>query len=205
MAVPGAPPVRRFVASLTVLLAAALVTGCDQTMGGTEGFVTGSGVVTLVEPAERSPAPEVAGTSLEGEPLTLTDFAGSVVVLNVWGSWCGPCRKEAPELVSAARQLDEADVRFLGINVRDISGRAAPRAFVDNFGIPYPSIYDPDSSTLLGFRNTLPPDAIPSTLVIDRRGRIAARVLGEVDESTLVDLVRDVADTDPSTTTGQTS
>jgi thiol-disulfide isomerase/thioredoxin len=173
---------------LPVLLAAA---GCSQSMGGAEGFVAGSGTVTVLPEAERPAAPKVAGRSLDGEPLALGDFAGSTVVLNVWGSWCAPCREEAPDLVRAAERLRDQDVRFLGINVRE-PGVASAQAFVRSYDVPYPSIYDSDGSELLGFRGTLPPEAIPSTLVIDPQGRVAARVLGTVDESTLVGLVSDV-------------
>lgn len=167
------------------------VAGCSQTMGGAEGFVSGSGTVTVVDAADRVEAPNPSGRTLSGKQLALKDFTGSTVVLNVWGSWCAPCRQEAPDLVRAAKRLADRDVRFLGINVRE-SGVASARAFVRNYGLPYPSIYDADGSELLGFRDTLPPDAIPSTLVIDERGRVAARVLGTVDADTLVALVDDV-------------
>jgi thiol-disulfide isomerase/thioredoxin len=175
-----------------VLLAVLLgLTGCSQPMGGVEGFVAGSGTVTVLPEGERVEAPDVSGRSLDGRPLSLDDFAGSTVVLNVWGSWCAPCREEAPGLVRAARRLGERDVQFLGINVRE-PGVASAKAFVRSYDVPYPSIYDSDGSELLGFRGTLPPDAIPSTLVIDPRGRVAARVLGTVDDSTLVGLVSEV-------------
>jgi thiol-disulfide isomerase/thioredoxin len=165
--------------------------GCAESMGGAEGFVAGSGTVTVLDEAKRVPAPELSGRSLSGRPLALDDFAGSTVVLNVWGSWCAPCRAEAPALIKAAKRLGDRDVQFLGVSVRE-PGVASAKAFVRNFGVPYPSIYDSDGSQLLGFRDTLPPDAIPSTLVIDSQGRVAARVLGPVDESTLVGLVNDV-------------
>ena len=170
-----------------------LVGGCSAagSTTGTQGFVSGSGAVSVVDPEEREPAPVVAGTTLTGERLSLADFAGDVVVLNVWGSWCPPCRAEAPELSAAARRLARDGVKFLGIDVRD--NPATARAFVAAADIPYPSISDQSGSTLLGFRGTLPPNAIPSTLVVDADGDVAARVLGPVTESTLVGLVRDVA------------
>jgi len=172
------------------MVSAAAMNGCTQRVGGAAGYVGGTGVVTVVEPAERKAAPDIAGESLDGEPLALADFAGSVVVLNVWGSWCAPCRSEAPALVAAAETLAPDDVQFLGINVREPGQQSNARAFVRSYEIPYPSIYDPDSSTLLGIEPR--PAAIPSTIVIDRDGQVAALVLGEVDESTLVELVRDV-------------
>lgn len=182
--------VSSFLAALMLVVSVA-ATGCAESMGGAEGFVAGSGTVTVLDAAKRVPAPELSGRSLSGRPLALDDFAGSTVVLNVWGSWCAPCREEAPALIRAAERLDDRDVQFLGVSVRE-PGVASAKAFVRNFGVPYPSIYDSDGSQLLGFRETLPPDAIPSTLVVDPQGRVAARVLGPVDESTLVGLVNDV-------------
>jgi thiol-disulfide isomerase/thioredoxin len=164
--------------------------GAEPAAEAAQGFVSGSGTVSVIDAAQRKPAPVADGETLTGEPLSFADFAGRVVVVNVWGSWCPPCRAEAPDLVAAARRLAPDDVAFVGINVRDT--RANAQAFVEGANIPYPSLFDQSGSTLLGFRDSLPPNAIPSTLVIDARGNVAARVLGPVDESTLVGLVRDV-------------
>jgi thiol-disulfide isomerase/thioredoxin len=178
----------RTAAALAVLAALAATSGCSQTQGGPAGFVSGAGTVTVVPSGEREPAPAISGESLEGEPLDLADYAGRVVVLNVWGSWCGPCRSEARELAEAAHELPDA--QFMGINVRDHGQQARARAFAERYGVPYPSIYDPDGSTLLGLRPRA--SAIPSTVVIDAEGNIAAMVLGEVTRSTLVGLVEDI-------------
>jgi thiol-disulfide isomerase/thioredoxin len=177
---------------LFALAALAVLSGCSASgaQPAGQGFVAGSGTVTVLAEAERAAAPPVAGQTLDGERVALADFAGQVVVVNVWGSWCVPCRTEAPRLAAAADRLAGEGVRFLGVNIRDSVAQA--RAFVRRYGLAYPSIFDPDGSTLLGFRDTLPPNAIPSTLVVDRSGRVAARVLGEVDETTLVGLARDV-------------
>ena len=164
--------------------------GAEPAAEAAQGFVSGSGTVSVIDAAQRKPAPVADGETLTGEPLSFADFAGRVVVFNVWGSWCPPCRAEAPDLVAAARRLAPDDVAFVGINVRDT--RANAQAFVEGASIPYPSLFDQSGSTLLGFRDSLPPNAIPSTLVIDARGNVAARVLGPVDESTLVGLARDV-------------
>jgi len=177
--------------AVTVVAVLGATAGCAQTMGGAEGFVSGSGTVTVLDRSQRSQAPPVSGRTLEGGHFSLSDERGSTVVLNVWGSWCAPCRDEAPDLVRAARKLQSDEVRFVGVNVRE-AGVASAQAFVRHYGVPYPSIYDTDGSELLGFRDTLPPDAIPSTLVIDPQGRVAARVLGTVDTTTLVGLVHDV-------------
>jgi thiol-disulfide isomerase/thioredoxin len=184
-------PARASVAALALVLLGSLLAGCSQSMGGAEGFVSGSGTVTLLPEDKRPEAPPLSGPSLDGGHLRLQEFTGSTVVLNVWGSWCAPCRDEAPDLVRAANRLDDEKVQFLGVNVRE-AGVASARAFVRSYDVPYPSIYDSDGSELLGFRGTLPPEAIPSTLVIDPSGRVAARVLGTVDTTTLVGLVHDV-------------
>lgn len=158
------------------------------------GYVRGNGTITTIAKGERSPAPELSGTTLSGEDRSLSDFAGRAVVINVWGSWCPPCRKEAPELAAAARELADKEVEFLGISTRD-NDKSTALAFERRFEVPYASIYDPAGELLLGFRETLPPNAIPSTLVIDRDGMVAARVIGETTKSTIVGLVEDVLGT----------
>jgi thiol-disulfide isomerase/thioredoxin len=129
---------------------------------------------------------------LAGKRVALSDYRGKIVVLNVWGSWCVPCRSEAPALARAARALAPKGVVFLGINSRDPE-KASPRAFVRRYGTPYDSIYDPDGRTLLAFHGTLAPNSIPSTVIIDRQGRVAASVIGSVSSTTLDDLVSDVS------------
>ena len=185
---------RRTGAALAVLACLALVAGCSNEIGssGDQGYVAGRGIITSLAVADRKEPGEVAGTTIDGEEVSLDDYAGQVVVVNVWGSWCAPCRAEAPMLAKAARDLAKQDVAFLGIDSRDPSESAA-RAFVRRFGIPYPSIYDQQGRTLLAFRGTLTPNSIPSTVVIDREGRVAASVLGEISRTTLYDLVEEVS------------
>lgn len=158
-----------------------------QSTAGT-GFQAGDGTVTILTPDERPQAPELAGPDLDGNQISTADFAGKMIILNVWGSWCPPCRAEAEDLVLAAQQLP--DVQFLGVNTRDLDPAPA-QAFVRQFEVPYPSIYDPDGALLLEFHQ-LPPAAIPSTLVIDEDGRVAARILGGTTARTLVQIVEDV-------------
>jgi thiol-disulfide isomerase/thioredoxin len=190
-------PRRRTFPPLTALLAVllgAVLAGCsDDGVGGSgdAGFVSGKGVITQLAPADRERPGEVSGETLDGEPIALDDFAGKTVVVNVWGSWCAPCRAEAPDLVAASDELADRDVVFLGINSRDLD-KAAARAFQRRFEVPYPSIYDQQGRTLLAFRGTLSPNAIPSTVVVDDQGRVAASVIGEVSRATLVGLVEDV-------------
>jgi thiol-disulfide isomerase/thioredoxin len=161
------------------------------------GFVGGDGTINVIASGERITAPALSGTTVDGKPFDLADDAGKVVVVNVWGSWCPPCRKEAPQLVRAHQRLTSgakgAQVAFVGIDTRDPS-RAAAQAYQRRFSVPYPSVYDPSGTLLLGFADSLPPSAIPSTLVIDENGRVAARVLGGITAATLEDLVAQVRD-----------
>ena len=131
----------------------------------------------------RGAAVDVEGTTLKGSALSLSDLRGDVVVVNVWGSWCPPCREEAPMLAKLSRRYTDQGVSFVGINVRD--NRAAALAFEDNYGIRYPSIEDGTGRAVLALNQYIPVNAVPATLVLDRQGRVAARVLGAVREATL--------------------
>jgi thiol-disulfide isomerase/thioredoxin len=182
------------IASLLVILIG-LLAGCTaQTAAdektGTGGFVSGQSV-TLVPTDQRRPAPILAGSSLSGGgPVSTADYPGKVIVINVWGSWCAPCRKEAPDLGRASKQT--ADIaQFIGLNIRDYD-RAPAQAFIRAFAVPYPQIYDPNGEQLVKFTD-LPPSGIPSTLIIDPKGRIAARVIGTITETTLVQMIQGVA------------
>jgi thiol-disulfide isomerase/thioredoxin len=145
--------------------------------------------VDLYPTGERLDAPTLAGPTLDGKQLALSDLAGNIVVINVWGSWCAPCRAETPDLVRLANEYASRDVRFVGINTRD--NPAAAKAFVRNFNVPYPSIEDAEGLLLLNFRDTIPTTVLPTTVVIDRQGRIAARVIGPVTYNTLKGLLDD--------------
>lgn len=181
----------------TVLLGLALLlgaSGCADDLGtsGDQGYVAGKGIITLLAAEDREEPGPVEGETLEGEETSLEQYAGKVVVVNVWGAWCPPCRAEADELAAAARELADDGVVFLGINTRDTS-RDNALSFQRTRDVPYPSIFDPSGRTLLAFRGTLPPNAIPSTVVIDEQGRVAASIIGELtSERTLIGLVEDV-------------
>ena len=185
---------RRTRSALATVALLALLVGCSNDIGssGDQGYVAGKGIITSLSEADRKQPGEVSGETIDGEPLSLEDYAGQVVVVNVWGSWCAPCRAEAPMLAEAARDLEKDDVAFLGIDSRDLNETQA-RAFVRRFEIPYPSIYDQQGRTLLAFRGTLVPSSVPATVIIDREGRVAASVLGEITRTTLYDLVEEVA------------
>jgi thiol-disulfide isomerase/thioredoxin len=160
-----------------------VLSACSTAPETGSGFVSGDGSVTILDPGQRQLAPEAVGVDLNDNPLKLSDFAGQIVVLNVWASWCAPCRAEAGALEEVALQFDGKGVQFIGLNTRD--SQAAAQAFTRNFGVTYPSLVDTDGRIQLLFNDSLPPQAIPSTIVIDRQGRVAARALGTVTSATL--------------------
>ena len=164
------------------LLLALGLTGC-----GASGVNEAS--LTRVEPAQRVAAPHITGKTLTGTDFDSATLRG-VIVYNVWGSWCAPCRKEAPALAAAAKAT-AGTATFVGINTRD-TGSAQALALVRETGTTYESVFDPDGRLLLLFPS-LPPSAIPTTIVVDPQGRIAARILGETTQATLVGLVEDAA------------
>lgn len=145
--------------------------------------------LTRYLPGQRATAPTLQGTTLDGQPWSLASQAGQVVVINVWGSWCGPCRLETPDLVRLARESRSRGVRFAGIDTRD--NPAAAQAFVRAFQVPYPSLADPDGQVLLTYRAVIPTSVVPSTVVIDRQGQVAARVIGPVTYPTLQGILDD--------------
>ncbi len=170
-----------------------LLVGCDDTVDGTgdKGYISGNGQITVIDAADRGGPIDASGTTLEGEALALSDLRGRVVVVNVWGSWCPPCRAETPDLVGAAAETsDVAD--YVGVNTRE--PEATAESFVRTFGVTFPSFYDPDGRILLAFSGTLSPRTIPATVVLDTEGRVAASIIGPLpSQLTLTDLVSDVA------------
>jgi thiol-disulfide isomerase/thioredoxin len=147
---------------------------------GVTGYTTG----------QRPSIPDLSGSTLDGSALTLSSLRGHVVVLNVWASWCGPCREESPLLARVAAATNAAGVRFVGIDEQDHADAA--RTFAASAGARYPHIVDPDGALLARLR-LVPSSGIPSTLVLDRSGAVAARVIGPVDPQTFQALVVSVA------------
>lgn len=179
--------------ALTLALAGCSTSSADEgTRSGSQTGYVGGKQVTIVKPSQRKPAPTVSGTKLgTAQTISSASYSGKVLVINVWASWCSPCRGEAKDLEQASKKT-AGKAQFLGINNRDDSP-ANGAAFVRAHGITYPSIYDPSGTQLVKFTGTLPPSAIPSTMVIDKLGRIAVRILGPIDENTLVQAIDDVA------------
>lgn len=181
---------RRLLLAIVATASLILLAGCARTETDTGGFVSGDGTVTILPVDMRPMAPVIEGVTLDDQPWTSADVSNKVIVYNVWGSWCAPCVSEAPALVAASRRLADEAV-FVGLNTRDFD-KAAPRAFVRAYDIPYVNLFDPEGALLLRFSGELPPNAIPSTIVVDLNGRIAARIMGETTEATLVGLIQDV-------------
>jgi thiol-disulfide isomerase/thioredoxin len=182
------------VAALAVTAAAA--SACTEA-NGTNGkdYVSGDGRVIEIADAERGQPVEVSGETLDGDALDLADLRGQVVVVNIWGSWCPECRSEMPLLVDAADELP-GGATVVGVDIRETSKDNA-LAFQRSFDVPYPSIYDPGSETLLSFPTPYNPRETPSTMVLDSQGRVAALIRGELPSKlTLMDVVQEVVGED---------
>jgi thiol-disulfide isomerase/thioredoxin len=183
----------RLVALPTLLLMTTLVlSGCSADSSATsgQGYVSGDSVIKQVPISERRELPPITGELLDGGTYDSRQHLGRVVVYNLWGSWCAPCREEAPILRGVWNETSDTGVQFVGINVRD--NNAAARAFERRYKITYPSITTADSGeALLAFGPELPASAVPSTVIVDRQGRIAARIIGATTRGTLSALVEE--------------
>lgn len=185
--------------SLTaVALAAALVlTGCtsdplaDQFREGSgKNYIAGDGTITVYDSAERGDAIEFSGETVEGEQYDSADDAGKVQVVNFWYAGCAPCRAEAPILQEVHEAVDADEVSFIGVNVRDQAGTAAP--FEKDYGIGYPSVLDVETGEAqLAFAGKVPPAAVPTTIVLDQDGKVAARVLGQLKDASILQTIID--------------
>ncbi|MGW4804746.1 TlpA disulfide reductase family protein [Kitasatospora sp. NPDC004272] len=199
------PGTERARAPLAAAAAALLLTlaGCSasgSSSGDGTGLVAAGGGISTAGPGQREEAPDISGTTLDGKQVKLSDYRGKVVVLNLWGSWCSACRTEAPGLQELWQKYRDQDVQFLGINTRD-NDPANAVAFERNKGVTFPSIYDPDGTQILRFpKGNLSPQAIPSTMVIDRNGRMAARVFGGRSSDVLDSMIRPVVAEQPAGT-----
>ena len=188
--------VRKAGVTALVAISTLLLSGCGTSSianNSDSGFISGNGATVLVAPQERGEVIELAGETLEGQPLDIADWRGSTVVINLWASWCGPCRAEATDLENVYLQFESSGVEFLGLNTRD--GLAAAKAFNSRFKTSYPSIQDKDGQLTLVFGN-LGPAATPSTMILDSKGRVAARILGPTTQSQLRVVLEAVIESD---------
>lgn len=187
---------RRVACVLAVVLAlAGCTTGKDAVSQGSNfSFVAPGGKVDITyDASERQVAPNVAGDDLmnEGRQIGIEDFPGKVVVLNLWGQWCGPCRTEAPEMEKVNQQAKAAGVQVLGVDVQD-ENRQPPQDFMRDRGLTYPSIWDAAGRSLLQFSG-YPRNVVPSTIVLDKQHRVAAVFLRELLAADLLPVVRRLA------------
>ncbi|MEU3985866.1 TlpA disulfide reductase family protein [Streptomyces sp. NPDC026672] len=183
---------------LSAMVAASALTLSACGSGGTSGgggdtnFVTGNNGIDTAPQGKRAAAPDLSGRTIDGKTLDVADYKGKVVVVNVWGSWCGPCRAEGKNFAKVSKDYADQGVQFVGINTRDTSTTPAVN-FEKEQDITYPSLYDPTGRLMLRFKKgTLNPQLIPSTLVLDRQGRIAARALQALSEDDLVKMIKPV-------------
>ncbi|MFI5754746.1 TlpA disulfide reductase family protein [Streptomyces sp. NPDC051569] len=185
-------PVARAVALTAIVSLGSLslsACGSGKSGGGDQAnYVTGTDGIAAVAKGERKPVGPIKGETLQGKHFDVAGLRGKIVVINVWGSWCPPCRAEAPYLNKVAKEMKNEGVEFIGINTRD-SDKGPAKAFEDDFNILYPSLYDPIGKILLpGFpKGTATPQGLPPTITLDRNGKIAARVFGAIDDNKLHD------------------
>ncbi|MBM7051946.1 MULTISPECIES: TlpA disulfide reductase family protein [unclassified Rothia (in: high G+C Gram-positive bacteria)] len=189
---------RRQGLSLSVAAAAFVLAGCSSSnddlaaqanAGDDKGYVAGDGSVTEWAVADRSEPVNFTGELFDGGELTAESLRGKPALLNFWYAGCAPCRAEAPHLNDLHKTFGE-DIEFWGVNVRDEKGTA--EAFERNFEVPYSSMKDLNGKVLLALSKTVPAQAVPTTLLLDAEGRVAARVLGEIDPSIMKTMMQDL-------------
>ncbi|MFE4498911.1 TlpA disulfide reductase family protein [Rhodococcus sp. NPDC056743] len=189
-------------AAAAMLVLSSCATGDDAVQtGGTFDFVSPGGQTKIFydPPSERGTIGKLSGPDLmtDGATVGLSDFPDQVVVLNVWGQWCGPCRAEADDLEQVYEQTRDSGVQFLGINVRDDTKNKAQDFVIDN-KVSYPSIYDPSMRSLIALGKGYPTSVIPTTIVLDRQHRVAAVFLQELLAEDLLPVVERVAAEEPA-------
>ena len=175
----------------SLLALAPLLAACsgssDVASEANAGYVSGDGVVVEIPPGGRADPLEIRGTTYDGDDFDSTALRRAPLLINVWYASCPPCRVEAPALKAVHSEYSALGVEFVGVNTRDKAGPAA--AFEETFGITYPSIPDPDGAVIASLDGNVSPNAVPTTLIQDVEGRVAARIAGAADQSTLESLL----------------
>jgi thiol-disulfide isomerase/thioredoxin len=184
------PRLRTAAAALGIIVLAVPALAACSSDGGISGGGGNTNYVAANDPGlstvalgHRPSAPSLSGVTLQGKPMSLSQYKGHITVLNVWGSWCTQCREEGAALEETFQEYQAKGVDFLGINTRDLN--TAALAYVNANGITYPSLQDPDELLVLQFKSIFPATSVPSTVILDRNGDVAVRVLGAVTKPEL--------------------
>ncbi|MBN9152329.1 MAG: TlpA family protein disulfide reductase [Cryobacterium sp.] len=183
---------------------ALLLAGCsaqdqlaiDYGSGGNKNYVAGDGSILEIQPENRKDPIVFTGTTDTGTEVSSSDYRGQALVVNFWAGYCAPCRAEAPELEKLSQKWADRGASFLGINTYDEAATA--QAFARNYGVTYPSILDASTGAVqLSFAGTVAPSALPTTIVLDSSGRVAARILGQIESASILDaIIKTVVDED---------
>ncbi len=182
----------RFLTAVVLSALAVSLAGCandplaeQYRSGSDKNYIAANGTITEIAPGDRGSAVQFAGKLEDGTPISSAEYTGQVLVLNFWYAGCAPCRAEAPDLEKSSQKFAAQGVKFLGVNVRDQAATAL--AFSRTYGISYPSVLDVDGGALqLAFSGTIAPNAVPTTLVVDKQGRVSARILGRIPDVSIL-------------------
>ncbi len=192
---------RNVLAGIAGIAALPLLAACSNAddplaaqAGNADGknYIAGDGSVLEIAAEERGEPVRFSSTLFSGEAVNSSDWAGEPAVLNFWYAACAPCRVEAPDLQALHEEFEPQGVQLFGVNVRDTAATA--EAFERTFGIAYPSMEDRGGQVLMAMTDYVPPQAVPATIVLDRQGRVSARILGIAEHSTLKSLITTVLD-----------
>jgi thiol-disulfide isomerase/thioredoxin len=166
------------------IIGVASLAGCSGRTASTGGigYVDVAVGITQIQTSERNTAPRLSGSTTTGAAYA-TSYLGHVTVINVWGSWCTQCREEASSFAESAKSYASKNVQFVGIDTLDNDSSA--NAYMSRYGIQYPSLADPDEKLLLDLKSLLPTDGVPSTLIVDKSGKVAVRAIGGITEPEL--------------------
>lgn len=187
---------RTWAAVAAAIVSVSLLSGCatsseqlaEQWIDGEDtGFISGDGSVESIPVSQRGEPVTFSGPATDGETREWGEYLGEVVVVNFWYAGCPPCRAEAPDLVEVANAYANQGVRFLGVNTRDDAAQA--RMFEQEFAVPYPSLLDTQNAAAVqrAFAGSVPLNAVPTTLVLDREGRVAHRILGQLTDASILE------------------